>query len=141
MADEGRWVTVRGRRVFIKDGETPSQAIERSKKYEKKFYGSKSGAFNPKYRDQAIAKGKMSTRSIAEQKEAEKRMKKAVDAELKKLGITREQASKDLYAEHTRRDHFLNKDGSKKKEKSGTKRVVSREEYAKEVDKRSRRGR
>lgn len=37
MADSGRWVTVKGRRVFIADGETPSEAIARSKKeYAKK---------------------------------------------------------------------------------------------------------
>lgn len=28
----GRWITVKGRRVFIEDGETPSEAIARSKK-------------------------------------------------------------------------------------------------------------
>lgn len=28
----GRWVTVKGRRVFLEDGETPTQAIERSKR-------------------------------------------------------------------------------------------------------------
>ncbi|MCR4622657.1 MAG: hypothetical protein K5663_11310 [Clostridiales bacterium] len=31
MADNGRWVTINGRRVFIGDGETPTEAIERSK--------------------------------------------------------------------------------------------------------------
>ena len=36
MADTGRWVTIKGRRVFIEEGETPTQAIERSKKEQTK---------------------------------------------------------------------------------------------------------
>lgn len=39
---EGRWVTIKGRRVFIQDGETPSEAIERSKR-NSALYGGKRG--------------------------------------------------------------------------------------------------